>query len=195
MLHPWLREQLLEILSALPAREGTPTEEEIRADWQSWQEGLSLRPTLPETLPRLRMLLVLDNLTGHKSSEFVLWCFAQGIALLYTPLGGSWMNMTESLQRIVARRALEGTHPKSAEQIITWLEAAVARVARTRRRTQIMEMAELVRYARQGLGDGAPNRVLSVGEDRHHRDREHLDNARKQGGQILGCRREQTPGQ
>ncbi len=136
VLHPWLREQLLEILSALPAREGTPTEEEIRADWQSWQEGLSLRPTLPETLPRLRMLLVLDNLTGHKSSEFVLWCFAQGIALLYTPLGGSWMNMTESLQRIVARRALEGTHPKSAEQIITWLEAAVARVARTRRRTR-----------------------------------------------------------
>ncbi|MGI9179886.1 MAG: transposase [Longimicrobiaceae bacterium] len=125
MLHPWLREQLGEILSALPAREGTPTEEEIRAEWQSWQEGLRLRPTLPETLPRLRLLLVLDNLTGHKSVEFVLWCFARGIALLDTPLGGSWLNMTESLQRIVTRRALEGTHPKSAEQIIVWLEAAV----------------------------------------------------------------------
>lgn len=125
VLHPWLREQLGEILSALPEREGTPTQEEIRAEWQSWQEGLSIRPTLPEKLPRLRMLLVLDNLTGHKSTAFVLWCFAHGIALLYTPLGGSWLNMTESLQRIVARRALEGTHPKNPEEIISWLEAAV----------------------------------------------------------------------
>ncbi len=125
VLHPWLKEQLLGILSTLPERAGTPSEEEIRAEWQSWQEGLSTRPTLPEMLPRLRLLLVLDNMTGHKSTEFVLWCFAQGIALLYTPLGGSWLNMTESLQRIIARRALEGTHPKSAEEIITWMEAAV----------------------------------------------------------------------
>ncbi len=125
VLHPWLKEQLLEILSRLPEREGTSSEEEIRAEWEGWQEGLSIRPTLPERLPRLRLLLVLDNLTGHKSVEFVRWCFAHGIALLYTPLGGSWLNMTESLQRIVARRALEGTHPKSAEEIITWLEAAV----------------------------------------------------------------------
>jgi hypothetical protein len=33
--------------------------------------------------------------------------------------------MTESLQRIVARRALEGQHPETAEQVIEWLEAAV----------------------------------------------------------------------
>lgn len=124
VLHSWLREQLCEILSELPEREGTPSEEEIRAEWESWYEGLRVRPPLAERLPRLRMLLVLDNLTGHKSTDFVTWCFAQGIALLYTPLGGSWLNMTESLQRIVARRALEGQHPKTAEQIIEWLEAA-----------------------------------------------------------------------
>jgi hypothetical protein len=125
VLHPWLREQLTEILSELPEREGTPTPEEIRSEWESWYAGLLVRPALPERLPRLRLLLVLDNLTGHKSADFVAWCFAQGIALLYTPLGGSWLNMTESLQRIVARRALQGTHPRSAEEVIAWLEAAV----------------------------------------------------------------------
>jgi hypothetical protein len=125
VLHPWLMEQLGEILAALPEREGTPSQEEVRAEWESWYEGLSVRPTLPERLPKLRLLLVLDNLTGHKSSIFVHWCFAHGVALLYTPLGGSWLNMTESLQRIVARRALQGTHPKSAAELIEWLEAAM----------------------------------------------------------------------
>jgi transposase len=31
---------------------------------------------------------------------------------LYTPLGGSWLNMTESIPRILIRRGLAGTHPK-----------------------------------------------------------------------------------
>ena len=42
---------------------------------------------------------------------------------LYTPVGGSWLNMTESIQRILKRRALEGHHPQTAAQIIEWLEA------------------------------------------------------------------------
>jgi hypothetical protein len=53
----------------------------------------------------------------------VLWLFSQGIMPLYTPLSGSWLNMTESVQRIVKRRALEGQHPQTAEEIIAWLEA------------------------------------------------------------------------
>ena len=44
--------------------------------------------TLPESLPPLRMLLVLDNLFGHYSVDFVLWLFAHGIMPLYTPLVG-----------------------------------------------------------------------------------------------------------
>ena len=80
--------------------------------------------TLPEELPPLRMLVVLDNLTGHKSPELLLWMFARGIMVLYTPLGASWLNMTESMQRILKRRALEGEHPEEPEQIIEWLEAA-----------------------------------------------------------------------
>jgi hypothetical protein len=43
---------------------------------------------------------------------------------VYTHLGGSWPNMTESMQRILKRRVLESQHPEKPEQIIEWLEAA-----------------------------------------------------------------------
>ena len=43
---------------------------------------------------------------------------------LYTPLGGSWLNMAESIQRILKRRrALDGHHSQTTTQIIQWLEA------------------------------------------------------------------------
>jgi hypothetical protein len=125
VLHPWLKEQLTAILQTLPSpRQLLLSPEENRAVWKSWQEGLTVRVTLPEELPPLRMLVVLDNLTGHKTPELLLWMFARGIMVLYTPLGASWLNMTESMQRILARRALEGHYPKSPEEIIEWLEAA-----------------------------------------------------------------------
>jgi hypothetical protein len=44
---------------------------------------------------------------------------------LYTPLSGSWLNMAESLQRIICGRALNGQHPQSVAQLIMWLEDAV----------------------------------------------------------------------
>ena len=44
-----------------------------RPEWERWQEGLSIKPTLLAELPPLRMLLVLDNLAGHKTPEFVCW--------------------------------------------------------------------------------------------------------------------------
>ena len=79
--------------------------------------------TLPEALPRLRMLLVWDNLKGHLTPALVLWLFAHGIMPLYTPLSGSWLNMAESVQRILTRRALEGEYPQTPEEIIAWIEA------------------------------------------------------------------------
>jgi hypothetical protein len=122
VLHPWLREHLRAILETLPPpRLLSP--EENRAMWRSWQEELTVKVTLPEDLPPLRMLLVLDNLTGHKNPELLLWMFSRGIMVLYTPLGASWLNMTESMQRILARRALEGHYPENPEEIIEWLEA------------------------------------------------------------------------
>jgi hypothetical protein len=46
-------------------------------------------------------VLVLDNLAGHLSYDLVRWFFDHGVMLLYTPVGGSWLNMAESVQRII----------------------------------------------------------------------------------------------
>ncbi len=123
VLHGWLKEELAAIVAALPAGAGSLSPEEIRALWEAWQEGLSSYPTLPTELPPLKVLLVWDNLAGHKTPEMVCWLFQHGIMPLYTPLGGSWLNMTESVQRILKRRALEGQEPTTPQEIITWLEA------------------------------------------------------------------------
>jgi len=56
----------------------------------------------------------------------VQWLFEHGIMPLYTPLGGSWLNMAESMQRILVRRALSGQYPQSPQEIIAWLEQTVA---------------------------------------------------------------------
>jgi hypothetical protein len=123
VLHGWLKAELSAILEELPQPEVDLSPEANRRSWEVWQDGLSVRITLSEVLPGLRMLLVLDNLAGHKSVDLVLWLFDHGIMPLYTPLGGSWLNMTESVQRIIKRRALEGHHPKTTGEVIEWLEA------------------------------------------------------------------------
>jgi hypothetical protein len=122
VLHPWLKGELAEILAGLPEPPGEPTAG-WRAASERWQEGLTVRPTLLDHLPPLRMLLVLDNLAGHRTPELVCWLFAHGVMPLHTPWGGSWLNMAESLQRILKRRAPDGQHPSSPAQIIAWFEA------------------------------------------------------------------------
>jgi hypothetical protein len=123
VLHPWLKRELAAILAAMPDPPATPADGG-RGAWERWQEGLTVVPTLPEAPPPLRMLLVLDNLAGHKTPDFVCWLFDHGIMPLYTPVGGSWLNMAESLQRILKRRALDGQYPTDTGQIIAWYEAA-----------------------------------------------------------------------
>lgn len=123
VVHPWLEAQLQTILATLPEPTETLSMQENRRCWERWQEGLSVRITLPDILPPLRMLLVLDNLAGHLTPALVRWFFAQGIMPLSTPLGGSWLKMAESIQRILTRRAWEGHHPQTPEEIIGWLEA------------------------------------------------------------------------
>jgi hypothetical protein len=123
VLHPWLRRELSAVLGGLPAAPAPAADVAAHLAWERWQDGLTVKPTLPSELPPLRMLLVLDNLAGHKTAAFVCWLFAHGIMPLYTPLGGSWLNMAESLQRILKRRALGGQHPESTGQIIGWFEA------------------------------------------------------------------------
>jgi hypothetical protein len=121
VLHTWLQAELTQMLAALPPLTIPGTERPVLARWATW---LGHEP--PEPLPPLRLLLVWDNLAGHTSWAMVRWLFQQGIMPLYTPLSGSWLNMAESLQRIVVGRALAGQHPHSAEELIGWLEDAVA---------------------------------------------------------------------
>ena len=121
VLHAWLKAELLAILAALPPLDTSSLDAAAnRTLWQAWQRGLSVRFTLPEELPPLRLLLVWDNLAGHKTPALVVWLCRHGIMPLYTPLGGSWLNMAESIQRILKRRALGGQHPQTPEQIGEW---------------------------------------------------------------------------
>jgi hypothetical protein len=122
VLHPWVKRELTAILTELPTL--PPRADLSRDAWERWQTGLTVRITLPEDLPPLRMLLVLDNLAGHKTPAFVLWLFAYGVMPLYTPLGGSWLNMAESIQRVLKRRALNGQHPTSTDEVIDLVESA-----------------------------------------------------------------------
>jgi transposase len=121
VLHVWLKQQLLIILAGLPPAP-VLSEADNRVNWERWQAGLTSKPTLSADLPPLRLLLIMDNLAGHKTRAFVEWLIAHGVLPLYTPLSGSWLNMTESVQRILIHRALDGTAPTSPEDIITWLE-------------------------------------------------------------------------
>jgi hypothetical protein len=123
VLHPWLKGELAAILAAMPDPPAEPASGR-RAAWERWQEGLTIKPTLLDELPPLRMLLVLDNLAGHKTPALVCWLFEHGVMPIYTPVGGSWLNMAESLQRVLKRRALDGQHPGDTDQIIAWFEAA-----------------------------------------------------------------------
>jgi len=120
VLHPWLQEELTQILAALPAATAAEMDRPPLARWATW---LGREPG--ETLPPLRMILVWDNLAGHLSWVIVRWLFQHGVLPLYTPLSGSWLNMAESVQRILVRRALAGQHPESAAEVIQWLEETV----------------------------------------------------------------------
>ena len=121
VLHPWLKQQWSEILAELPPAI-TLDPDTNRAVWEIWRIGLDNPVSLPSDLPPLRALLIWDNLSGHKTLSMVEWLLQNGIMPLYTPLGGSWLNMSESIQRILKRRALDGYHPKTTDEIITWFE-------------------------------------------------------------------------
>lgn len=121
ILHPWLKQELAAILQTLPIPKEVdqPIQRQL---WEAWQDGLSTPLTLLNQLPPLRMLLIWDNLAGHHTPAMVIWLFQHGIMPLYTPLGGSWLNMAESIQRILVNRGLTGQHPETPQQIIAGLE-------------------------------------------------------------------------
>lgn len=122
-LLPWLQAELSDILASMPSP--VPIDDALlnRQFWESWRTAVTVKTTLPAELPPLQLILVMDNLTGHKNPDWLLWCFYQGILPIFTPLGGSWLNMAESVQRILKRRALDGSHPTDVQGVIDQLEA------------------------------------------------------------------------
>jgi hypothetical protein len=121
ILHPWLKQEIEAVLAEMDHDHRAGPELPGAADWEAWFER-----QLGVKLPPLRMLLIWDNLAGHKNYELWKWLLAHGVLPLFTPLGGSWLNMAESIQRIIVRRALDGQHAQNAQEVITWLEATVA---------------------------------------------------------------------
>jgi hypothetical protein len=108
-LHGWLKEELSAILTTLPLSKAVSDRPPNRLAWESWRAGLTVKATLSADLPPLRLLLVMDNLIGHHTPDWLL--------------GGSWLNMAESIQRILKRRALDGCYLQSVQTIIDRLEA------------------------------------------------------------------------
>jgi hypothetical protein len=125
VVHPWLKAELAAVLAGLPPV--SEAEDPLR-QWETWGWDAVVQEQwgVTEPLPPIRLLLVWDNLSGHKNQELVQWLVTRGVLPLYTPIGGSWLNMAESVQRILVRRALDGQHPESAAEVMAWLEAAVA---------------------------------------------------------------------
>jgi hypothetical protein len=127
VLHPWMQDQMQSILDqldkqSLPVRVPLPDDHPLMLTWQHWWWSYER----PKPAPALRLILIWDNLAGHLSYSMVCWLLQHGVLPLYTPLSGSWLNMAESVQRIIVRRALAGQHPKDAQQVIEWLEQTVA---------------------------------------------------------------------
>ena len=126
VLHPWVQGELQSILNQLDKQPLTvrvplPGDHPLLFTWQQWWQSYEHS----EDVPTLRLILIWDNLAGHLSYDMVRWLLQHGILPLYTPLSGSWLNMAESLQRIIVRRALSGQHFQTAQQVIDSLEQTV----------------------------------------------------------------------
>jgi hypothetical protein len=67
VLHPWLKQELAEIVQSLPASTVSMSADETRLCWQRWRENLSIKFTLPQQLPALKLLLICDNLAADRS--------------------------------------------------------------------------------------------------------------------------------
>lgn len=121
ILHPWLKRELQAILKQCPsAPENVP---EGRR-WQDW-DIYPAAEQLDRFFPPVRVLLIWDNLAGHKSYSIVQWCAEHGVLLLSTPNAGSWLNMAESVQRIIKARALAGQDYASVQALKQALTDAV----------------------------------------------------------------------
>lgn len=123
VLHPWLQREFTAILAALPSVPESPGVGQV---WETWGYPPERRAQYTATpAPAVRVLVILDNLAGHYTKAWVAWCLERGIALLYTPLGGSWLNLAEAIQRILKRRALDGQQYETVAKLKDALAAVI----------------------------------------------------------------------
>ena len=173
VLHPWLKRELEAILAQCPP---APSEATAGRRWSDWDYHADAYLS-DRHLPPARVLLIWDNLKGHLTYSLVEWCARRGIVPLYTPIAGSWLNMAESIQRIIVRRALAGHHPQTVPELMAWLAATVRgwNAAPTPfvwggKRAQRRQRARQRRHARHALGgSGAMTRTVIT-----HRRQERL---------------------
>lgn len=121
--------ELTAVLAALPLVADPEAPLRQWGTW-GWDEAVQAGWGVEEPLPPIRVILGWDNLIGHENREWVRWLTAHGVLPLSTPVGDHAgdhvLNMAEAGQRILVRRALSGQHPQSADELMTWLDAAVS---------------------------------------------------------------------
>ncbi len=113
VLHPWLKEQLSAVLAEIEQEHPAATlpPEAERPQYAQWETWLGHPPCTPK--PPLRIVLVLDNLAGHRSYELVQWFFEHGVMPLYTPV--DWLRWSAHRARASIKSwAISQTRTSSA---------------------------------------------------------------------------------
>ena len=95
VLHPWIQAALSTMLGTLPETPPQIASAPFIPEWWERRQYLTDR----DDDPPLRLILIGDNLAGHKSAALVRWLCAQGILPLSTPLSGSWLNLPRGRPR------------------------------------------------------------------------------------------------
>jgi hypothetical protein len=85
VLHRWRCYELTRILQVLLQTAPCGEDASFLPYWWLWWQGLADRYNDPP----VRLVLIWDNLAGHKTPELVHWLCHQGSLPLYTPLSGA----------------------------------------------------------------------------------------------------------
>ena len=165
VLHPWLKRELKAILAQCP-----PAPQRGRGRAALGGLGLS-RPSADSPTAPAPAAGAADLGQPGRPPKYGLveWCARQGILPLYTPIAGSWLNMAESVQRIIVRPRPGRPAPADARQeVMAWLAATVRgwNAAPTPfvwggKRARRRQRARQRRHARHALGgSGAMTRTV-----------------------------------
>lgn len=73
----------------------------------------------------LCMILIWDHLADHRNDAYDLLALCQRDDTHLPSHFSSWVNMSESTQRIIVRRTLSSHYYQTPEQSIEWLEQRV----------------------------------------------------------------------